>query len=649
MINKYRYDSKYGKILYWSSVIVLSIIFTFVYYGLQSGTYYSHEEYLPFFSINRNIDHLPSQLKKYVFAWFCIKLFGYDIFAVRVYYCIWYFLVCVFAFDLCVRDTVNKIKIVNMWAYILFMVMMHKVGIYSSEFYGDASFGTGLYTHYPFSIHIISTFFCVFSLWIIKNLPNKMSFCIKTIIILLIVSINSFVLYRLNIAELMFYIVCFAFPVFLILIISQNKTIKGKLICSCLLCVLSLVLLFVLPEFNSGTILDRLNHVSLRQAELFKHLAYYWRCLLVNYNIDFRLTVTYRLLEYLSFFLRFVCLLLIFSYIIYSVIRFFVDDIDLFIGVAVMSFLTLSVVFVLTNWAFYDRCRYLNLLIPYGTILLSCFCNHIHNIRIRVIVAIFLFVGCFSSYSSDWNRQVDPDMKIEEIVEYLDENDARHILSDIKLGTRIAICSQYKNVDIMKYEVETQSFSYEQNGDYMYDVILFPDYKYASPHYELEDIIRCFGVPYKCIKRDGYCLLVYNPLKEGKYGISETIGSEYVNSYGEYNIYNKDYLESFGKFFERLDRGTILHKKAYQTFYSIPLEEAYYSIRIKIDANTPEDYSIVIRDEKGNGIPIEYTGNDERKKEIEYRFLLNSPGRVHVRLQSNTDLTVLSYDIERSE
>lgn len=176
-------EARKNRIVYFIFLIILSVLFTIYYYGIQMGVVPSHEELYSlvngWLTLNKGLDW-PSAAEG-IYARVCVLIVffgGVRYGSMRIVWSIFYFLISLVTLDLAMRDNRWNCRIAALPIYILLMVLMHLSGPYLSRYYGKFFY---VKDQYPFNFHMGTILAVLLLMWFVyrvteTNLPKRVKY-----------------------------------------------------------------------------------------------------------------------------------------------------------------------------------------------------------------------------------------------------------------------------------------------------------------------------------------------------------------------------------------------------------------------------------------------------------------------------------------
>lgn len=510
---------KKQKIFYFVIVVCLCLLFSVYYYGIQMGVVPSDEHSL---SVYNAYLYLYKDLneKMNFFNWICVivvRFFGVCYGSLRIVWTIFYFFISLFALDLSIRDNKWNCKIYAIPIYIILMVLMHLSGEHLTEYYGLL---VKVFNEYPFDIHIHTTLFCLIFLWVCYRVDEER---IKSVKIRWIIYIfTCFMCYLVaGKADTLLFIASSMLPLLVALcrkyILNSKSWSKIIIVFLVLIAILNFLIDFssdevgaILYSFHIQTFIDVKNLVN----QVLAYIA----CLSGTFNFDiWRQEFSLVIVPGIA---RIFMVLFIYFLIIKNLIRYFKKEksVDLSEQIISWGFLLITLGFIFTQLGYWDRARYMNIFLPYGTILLCwnidrfiSFVN-VSSHKSFVVISILLILSC---YSPDWGKYREEynvyEKDLMEINELVDQKGLHEGLGPIQIFPPVTMQGRGKHWGYpIDYNDETNSFFLMKDIDYskeFFDYIVIPkeqEYMYNAAYAE-EQVMEKWDEPnevveFKCFK-----------------------------------------------------------------------------------------------------------------------------------------------------
>lgn len=505
---------RHTKILYSLLIILGSFFSAWVFYEVQKGIIQSHEE---LFSITHayleiNEGGVPLQGLYGRILKICISLFGVNYNAQRLAWAVMYFFVSVFTFDLSLRDNEWNIKYKAISVIVILMVLIHLTGGYVTEYFGN-EYGSWVFTHHPFTLHISATLAGVLSTWGVYRLSKWNRWKNNYIIRLIVCVIASILMvWMTTFGEFLFIALLVTAPLFAISFrdwMFEKKVRYYTIFGIGISAIASYTCMLKLGEHLPAKIYTLL--VALQHKELsFKgivdfrqQLTYYVNCLLATFNADLCVENIDMLTKWV-YFARIVMVIFFVIEIYHQICLYFKknEQIDVVDQMLAWGALGVSFGFIFTSIGNWGETKYLSFMLPYGTIMICRSFDkflrvaHLEKAAHAAVVCLLIFA---ISYDPNWNTEVQS-LETERLTSMLTEMDVSEGVGSNYLAPKIAVGS---HGDIwayaIKYDRTNKKFEYSQQFDSANTELEYFIYTnagfYGGDEFSVEDIVSIHGEP----------------------------------------------------------------------------------------------------------------------------------------------------------
>lgn len=521
-------EKKY-KILFYVFLAALSGIFSIYYYGISKGVLPCHEELYPICQADWSMNQGYKMTIKNIYYIVCelvVYLCGIRYGSIRLVWSIFYFLISLFVLDLSIRDNQWKCRMYVIPLYMILMVFMHLSGRYLSEYYGKLS----QFDQYPFNNHIQTTLASVIFLWIYDRVNGsrlKSKYKTSSFLVILIMLIGCY--YIAGGPDTLLFAAQTIVPFFLLMgrkYIRDNGSRNKALI----LILLGAGVINLFIGFNNKSVEELMYLYHVRDIvdikELFNQVLAYIACISGVFNFD----MWAKFIDVGIFVNVIRIILVVFIYrLVYKNIKnyFMQNDFSASIDSIICWGITIvSIFFIFTRLGYWDRARYLNVFLPYGTILLcrniESFLKFVKIPSVKTYLVIDMLV-IFLSYNPEWghHREYNEfDNDLQEINEFVEKKNLHEGLAPRIVYPCVTVQGRgkHKNYPIAYLEQENQ-FGLLFEMDYskcFFDYFIVPqgildDYFYSDNQEEDAGgtIKNIYGSPDEIASFNYYDIYIY--------------------------------------------------------------------------------------------------------------------------------------------
>lgn len=521
------------KIVYFIALFLVSIAFSFYYYGIQKGFTPNSESLASIWVAYHNVC-LGEQLGNSIWTKLCevaVLFFGLSYKSLRVVNTFMYFMITIFALDLAIRNRKWEIKWYALPIYMLFMVMMHHG---NSIYYGQL---TGQVYQYPFDQHMLANFSSIFCLWMVYRIDTKSKYRLLQYMLLAIIIIGCMLE-----TDLLF-CVTFVAPLLIVLLckyIRENKIIVatisiifiGVAVCRFLAQYFpGFSVLFVesTERYSSGYIYGATNFEEI--SNLLNNFLNYFGGLSGLFNFDFSGTSVINL-NLIIYSVRVILVGIVFYYVCKNTKRIAstrevenVPEAIIALGIVILSFF-----FIFTNHGNnIIQMRYLDMLLPYGTILL---CWHTEDFaktfNLPCLSNKKIFFGLsllciIASHDYSWGKEKvadEWDKEYQYIAELVEEKGLHQGIAGLWTFASISAVSDGKhilNMATYNYSTKSLEMANQLKTQYFYDYILLGKDGLNAMNCDIGLIEESYGKYDEIIETEKYYLITYkNGIKQGQ-------------------------------------------------------------------------------------------------------------------------------------
>lgn len=514
------------KLIYFILLFLFSIGFAFYYYGIQKGFTPNSENLASIWVAYHNVHYGEQLLNNDIWIKLCevaASIWGLSYKSLRMVNSFMYFMITFFALDLAIRNKEGYVRWYAIPAYMLFMVMMHHG---DSTFFGQL---TSQVYQYPFDQHMLAHFAAIFCVWMVYRINGSSKYKIVQYVVAIII-----MFYCVKGTDLL-YLVTFLAPFILVMIFKFIKKDFVMVVGLCVVFFAITVCRFLsqyIPIFSvlfvNGT--ERYAHGYIYGATNFERIDNLVRNFL-NYlgglsglfNFDFSGTSVLNL-NFIIYFIRIVFLCVILGYVCKEIKKIiFTREIkDIAESIMVLGIVLLSVFFICTDHGNnIIQMRYLDMILPYGTILL---CWHIDDfakifnlpcLSNKGVLFGIVFLCVIASHDYRWGHEKaedEWDKEYQYIAELVEENNLHEGIAGLWTFASVSAVSEGEhilNMGTFKPDTKTMELAYSLENEYFYDYILVGKDSLNAMDTSIELLEQSYGEADEIIETVHYYMVIY--------------------------------------------------------------------------------------------------------------------------------------------
>ena len=507
-------------------LFLFSLAFAFYYYGIQKGFTPNSENLASIWVAYHNVHNGEQLLSNDLWIKLCevaATIWGLSYKSLRMVNTFMYFMITFFALDLSIRSKEGNIRWYAIPMYMLFMVMMHHG---DSVYFGQL---TGQVYQYPFDQHMLANFAAIFCVWIVYRINNSSKYRIIQYVSAIIIMI--FCVKETDLLYLVTFLVPFLLVILLKIVKHDRMIVTGLGLVFLGIAVCRFLSQYI-PFFSSlfanstgryseGYVYGATNFESI--GNLVRNFLNYVGGLSGLFNFDFSGASVFNL-NLIIYLVRIILLCVIFYYVGKKTknIIFMREIEDIAESIIIVGIVLLSVFFIFTDHGNnIMQMRYLDMILPYGTILL---CWHIDdfskifNLSCLSNKDILFCVACLcviASHDYRWGHEKledEWDKEYEYVLELVEDNNLHEGIAGLWTFASISAVGEGEhilNMGSYKQDTKTMELKYLLTTQYFYDYILLGKDGLNAMEASIELLEESYGKADEIIETERYYLVIY--------------------------------------------------------------------------------------------------------------------------------------------